>query len=74
MDSSNERILRRIVGDADFSKVHRMMEYAGSSRDVADPWYTGDFEKTYDDLTLSCTSLADVLSGKVDGSGRKRKN
>ena len=33
------------------------MEFAGSDKDVADPWYTGDFEKTYEDILAGCTGL-----------------
>ena len=46
-------------------KVHLMMEFAGSDcsspRDVADPWYTGDFEQTYQDVLASCNGLLDLL-------------
>lgn len=38
-------------------KVHLMMEFAGVSRDVADPWYTGDFEQTYQDVLAGCKGL-----------------
>ena len=55
MDNSNIRLLERIAGPSD--KVHKMMEYAGSLRDVADPWYTGDFEATYQDLDKACQEL-----------------
>lgn len=57
MDASNLRWLKRIIGDDPQQKIHLMMSYAGISRDVADPWYTGDFEKTYEDLLVSCRAL-----------------
>ena len=57
MDGSNIRWLRRIIGDDCENKVRLMMSYAGSSRDVADPWYTGDFEKTFEDLMEGCRAL-----------------
>ena len=57
MDSSNLRWLRRIIGDDPENKVRLMMSYAGSKRDVADPWYTGDFERTFQDLLFACESL-----------------
>lgn len=58
MDESNRRMLRRIVGDAaDGPKVRMMMEFAGLSRDVADPWYTGDFEATYRDVVAGCKGI-----------------
>ncbi len=46
MDSENERHLERRVGKDTEGKVHYLMEYAGKHRDVADPWYTGNFEET----------------------------
>lgn len=60
MDRSNLRWLTRIVGDLQ-DKVHMMMEYAGQSRDVADPWYTGDFEQTYQDVLAGCKGLLEQI-------------
>ena len=50
MDESNVRRLKRIVGDDSDGKIHLMMSYTGAFRDVADPWYTGDFETTFQDV------------------------
>ena len=61
MDRSNLRWLSRLVGDWPAGKVRMMMEYAGSSRDVADPWYTGDFEQTYQDVLAGCMGLLEEL-------------
>ena len=60
MDRSNLRWLSRIVGD--MTGVHLMMEYAGEMRDVADPWYTGDFETTYNDVVEGCKGLLSSLT------------
>lgn len=60
MDRSNVRWLTRIVGDLQ-GKVHMMMEFAGESRDVADPWYTGDFEQTYQDVLAGCKGLLEQI-------------
>lgn len=60
MDRSNLRWLSRIVGD--ITGVHLMMEYAGEMRDVADPWYTGDFETTYNDVVEGCKGLLSSLT------------
>lgn len=54
MDSSNLRWLRRIIPDDPQKKVHLLMSYTGSGRDVADPWYTGDFETTFQDILEGC--------------------
>ena len=57
MDRMNLRWLRYIIPDDPAGKVHLMMSYAGIDRDVADPWYTGDFETTYKDITTACESF-----------------
>ena len=59
MDASNLRWLRRIIPDDPEGKVHLMMSYTGRSRDVADPWYTGDFETTFQDLLEGCEAMLD---------------
>ena len=57
MDASNLRLLRNIIPEDPDNKIRLMMSYAGKSRDVADPWYTGDFETTYRDLVEGCTAM-----------------
>ena len=57
MDRMNLRWLRYIIPDDPQNKVHLMMSYADIDRDVADPWYTGDFEATYRDITTACESF-----------------
>ena len=57
MDSSNLRWLRRILPEDPDGKIRLMMSYTGKSRDVADPWYTGDFETTYRDLLEGCEAF-----------------
>ena len=60
MDSSNLRLLRNIIPSDPEGKVHLMMSYTGRSRDVADPWYTGDFERTFQDLLTACEAMLDI--------------
>lgn len=57
MDSSNLRWLRRIIPDDPGKKIHLLMSYTGSARDVADPWYTGDFETSFQDILEGCEAL-----------------
>ena len=66
MDYSNRRWLDRICGGDPEGKVHSMMSYAGKSRDVADPWYTGDFERTFQDILEGCEAM---LSGETVSRG-----
>lgn len=61
MDASNLRLLRRVIPDDPEGKVHLMMSYAGKGRDVADPWYTGDFETTFQDLLEGCEAMLDKI-------------
>ena len=57
MDMANLRNLRRFWdGDPD-GKIYLLLEFAGQRREVADPWYTGDFDATYDDVVAGCTGL-----------------
>ena len=59
MDHNNLKAIRRICGRDD--KTHLLMDYAGESRDVADPWYTGDFDSTWDDVLKGCAALLEQL-------------
>ena len=66
MDSSNERLLSRITSGRNPEKTHRLLEWTGENRDVADPWYTGNFEKAYSDILAGCSALMDHLAEQID--------
>lgn len=57
MDVANMRNMARIYGGDPAEKMHRLLELAGEARDIADPWYTGDFEQTYKDLSQGLEAL-----------------
>ena len=61
MDSSNLRLLRHIIPDDPKQKVKLLMSYTGQSRDVADPWYTGDFETTFTDIMEGCEAILKLI-------------
>ena len=61
MDGYNMADLRRLVFPDDRLKLRKLLTYAGLERDVADPWYTGNFEETYADVILGCTRLWESL-------------
>ena len=63
MDDENMRHLRRIWGPENLGKVRKLMSYVGESRDVADPWYTRDFDACYDDVLAGCQALLEELRG-----------
>jgi protein-tyrosine phosphatase len=57
MDSSNIRWIRYIIPSDPDKKIHLMMSYTGCGRDVADPWYTGDFERAFQDILAGCEAM-----------------
>ena len=57
MDSWNMTNLSRILGDDPEHKVKRLLDYSNRPRDIADPWYTGNFEVTYQDVVEGCNAL-----------------
>jgi len=61
MDEANIRGIRRIAGGDPDNKIRLLLDYAGEHRNVADPWYTRDFETAYDDILLGCRALLAAL-------------
>ena len=61
MDSYNIRNMNRMCGGDPDNKIHMLMEYAGTDKDVADPWYTGNFDATWRDCLEGCTALLNLL-------------
>ena len=61
MDAYNIADLRRLVYPEDLPKIHKLPEFAGKKTDIADPWYTGNFDATYDDIVEGCTALLESL-------------
>ena len=57
MDQENLEDLHYIFSGDGEGKVHKLLEYCGLSRDVADPWYTGNFDATFADVMAGCTAL-----------------
>lgn len=56
-DSANLRNMRRIAGGDPQGKIRRLLDYSSHPRDIADPWYTGNFDVTYDDIVEGCQAL-----------------
>ncbi|MBR3796623.1 MAG: low molecular weight phosphotyrosine protein phosphatase [Clostridia bacterium] len=63
MDTWNIRNMLRILGNDPDGKVHKLLEFADSDADIADPWYTGDFEATYQDVVRGCEGLLKAIVG-----------
>lgn len=64
MDSSNLRDMRRICGGDPLGKMSLLMNHTARPGDVADPWYTGDFESAWLDIEYGCQQLLTELSEK----------
>lgn len=65
MDMENIRNMQRISGGDPDEKIYKLLTFAGSGLDVADPWYTGDFEATYRDVLAGCKGLLECLKEEL---------
>ena len=45
-------------------KIYKLLSFAGSDRDIADPWYTGNFDETYDDVVEGCDGFLNYLEAQ----------
>ena len=61
MDEANIRGIRRIAGGDPDNIIRLLLDYAGEHRNVADPWYTRDFETAFDDILKGCRALLATL-------------
>ena len=64
MDKNNLRNLARIVGEDTQNKISLLLDFTNRPADVADPWYTGDFETTLKDVEEGCKGLLDYILKK----------
>lgn len=60
MDSANIRNMTRMLGGDPDGKIRKLMDYVGGG-DVADPWYSGNFQVTYRDIYEGCTALLEEI-------------
>ena len=60
MDAANLRNMSRMIGVSE--KIHGLLDWSPRPRDIADPWYTGDFETTFRDIWEGCTALLEALT------------
>lgn len=68
MDEQNRRDLVSFFGGDPKKKISLLLDYTGSPRDVADPWYTGDFETTYKDINAGIDAFLSKENGKPNGT------
>ena len=64
MEGANLKNMQRICGGDPAGKMHRLLDYTDRPGDVADPWYTGDFEATWRDVSTGCQGLLASIQNK----------
>ena len=65
MDSMNIRDILKITGGDKDGKISKLLSFAGEEGDIADPWYTHNFDVTYDDVVRGCTGLLNKLKTEI---------
>lgn len=64
MDEMNMKSLNRMLKGDPEGKIFKCLSFAGSNKDIADPWYTGDFDATYEDALKGCEGFLEYLRNK----------
>ena len=64
MEQFNLRNMRHVIGSDPDGKVFRMLDFTDKPRDVSDPWFSGDFESAYSDISRGCAAFLDYLEGR----------
>lgn len=64
MDNNNLRNIRRMFGSKYDEKLSLLMDYTGERKQVADPWYTGDFDETWRDVNTGCKALLEYCTAR----------
>ena len=62
MEQRNVKNMLRILGGDPEQKVYRLLDFSESPRDIADPWYTGNFDRTYEDIYEGCQGLLEEVT------------
>ena len=65
MEEANIRDIKRIVGEDKENKIYKLLDFSNNPRDIADPWYTGNFNKTYDDILEGSQYFLEYLKSKI---------
>ncbi|MCI8833695.1 MAG: low molecular weight phosphotyrosine protein phosphatase [Clostridia bacterium] len=61
MEDRNIKDIKRIVGEDTENKIYKLLDFSKNPRDIADPWYTGNFDKTYDDIVEGLSAFLEHL-------------
>ena len=65
MDESNISNIKKFLNNRFNGEVKMLLEYAGEKREIADPYYTGDFEATYNDVYKGCKALLETIKKEI---------
>jgi len=61
MDESNIENIKLFTNGKNKGEIRMLLEYAGEKREIKDPWFTGDFDTTYDDVVKGCKALLEFI-------------
>ena len=67
MDTANIRNMMRICGGDPNGKIHRLMDFTARGGDVADPWYSRNFEAAYRDIYAGCEGVLSWIAEQIEG-------
>ena len=70
MDDSNINDILEIVGTDTENKVHRLLDFTEHPRNIRDPWYTGNFDESYEDINEGCQAFLEYLL-KENSNGKR---
>lgn len=65
MEDYNVKNIIRIVGNDIENKVYKLLDFSNNTRDIADPWYTGNFDKTYEDILEGCEAFFNYCKKEI---------
>ena len=65
MDEANIKNINRMIGPDVEGKVYKLLDFVGEDRDIADPWYTGNFDVTYDDIVKGLNAFYIALKKEL---------
>lgn len=70
MESRNIRSLERMLGGDPKHRIRRLLDFTDHPRDIADPWYSGDFVTAYNEIYEGCLALYEHVTGGGRGEGQ----
>ncbi|MCM1159952.1 MAG: low molecular weight phosphotyrosine protein phosphatase [Roseburia sp.] len=72
MEARNITNMRRITGGDPAGKMYRLLDFSNHPRDIADPWYTGNFDLTYSDIVEGCQAFLSHLENDLKNKNNRK--